>query len=341
MKKTITIFVIITCIIFACKKKIGNISPGTPVNFDVPVGFPKPVYDFTSNPLTVEGIELGRKLFYEGKLSKDGNFACSNCHMQNAAFGTYDHDLSHGYNNSHTKRNAPPLLNLAWQNTFYADGSIDHLDAVTVAHIISPIDMAETLASVNTKLNADIQYRYDFKKAFGTDEVTTVNIAKAISQFLLTMVTANSKYDNVKKGTATFTADENAGYQLFKTNCTGCHTEPLFTNFSFRNIGLPINTSLNDFGRLIVTKKSSDSLKFKVPSLRNVAWSFPYTHDGYVFDLSNMIDHYRNKVINGPTTDDLVKNKIPLSITEKGQIISFLRTLTDEAFLTNPKLGRP
>lgn len=331
-------------VLVSCGKKQGALveKEATPVSFNVPAGWPKPVYDFASNPLTEEGIQLGRKLFYDGILSKDGQFPCASCHMQAAAFATFDHDLSHGFNNQFTTRNAQALQNLAWMKEFHHDGGINHLDLQPLAPITAPNEMAETLDNVLKKLAADAAYRSMFLAAFKTETPTTALLTKALSQFMLTMVSSESKYDLVKRGEASFTLSESLGYEIFKEKkCNSCHAEPFFTDFSYRNTGLPLEPVLRDFGRMRITKLAADSLKFKVPSLRNVMLSFPYTHDGRIRDVYQVLEHYNSGVVNGPTTDPLVRNKIPLSNYEKGQIVAFLGTLTDNAFISNAKISQP
>lgn len=312
-----------------------------PVKFIVPAGWPQPVYDFKSNPLTQEGIALGRELFYDGRLSKDGNFSCGSCHQQFGAFDTYDHNLSHGFDNSFTTRNAPGLFNLAWQKEFMWDGGINHLDLQPLAPLTAPNEMAETLENVMAKLKADKKYRLLFKAAFGDETINTQRMNKAISQFVLTLVSSNSKYDKVKRGEASFILPEQLGYDIFKKKCNSCHTEPLFTDFSYRNTGLKADPYLNDIGRMKITGNPADSLKFRVPSLRNVARTFPYGHDGRFFSLSSVFEHYRNGMTVMHNTDSLLQHKLPLSNFEIGQLTAFLYTLTDSSFLTNPRFAPP
>lgn len=313
----------------------------TPLPFEVPAGFPAPAYDFQRNPLTKEGVELGRHLFYEGRLSKDGQFPCASCHQQVASFTTFEHDRSHGYNHSHTLRNAPALLNLAWQQAFRQDGSAATLEEVSLAHITAPDEMAETMAGVISKLQPDTTYKRLFRAAYGDERITDHRILNAITQFLLTIVTADSKYDRVKKGTATFTPQEENGYRVFQAQCATCHTEPLFTDFSYRNIGLPLDDFLRDFGRMRVTHNRADSLKFRVPSLRNVELTSYYTHDGRSGTMRHMVGHYRDRVEQGPTLDPLLTNGIALTNTELDNVLAFLRTLSNSSILHNPKLGAP
>lgn len=313
----------------------------TPVAFETPAGWPAPVYDFKSNPLTQEGIALGRKLFYDGILSKDGNFPCASCHQQVGAFGTFEHDLSHGFDNQHSNRNAPPLQNLAWQKAFHADGGINHLDVQPLAPITAPNEMAETIEDVLKKLRADAHYKRMFTAAFGDATINTQRMTRALSQFVLTLVSANSRYDKVMRGEDSFNLPEKLGHQMFMQKCAGCHPPPFFTDFSYRNNGLPMEPTLQDIGRMRITNDPADSLKFKVPSLRNVMKTAPYGHDGRIFDVYVMLEHYKSKVADGPTTDPLLKNKIPLSNFEKGQIVAFLMTLTDTSFLRNKAFGPP
>ncbi|MCW3087886.1 MAG: cytochrome-c peroxidase [Sediminibacterium sp.] len=313
----------------------------TPVKFNVPVGWPQPAYDFSKNPLTVEGIALGKKMFYDGRLSKDGNFSCGSCHQQFGAFNTYDHSLSHGFNNSLTNRNAPGLFNLAWQKEFMWDGGINHLDLQPLAPISAANEMGETLEAVISKLRADKTYRKLFKAAFGDETINYQRVGKAMSQFLLQLVSSNSKYDKVMRGEASFILPEQLGYQIFRKKCTGCHTEPLFTDLSYRNTGLTVDPVVNDYGRMKITGDKNDSLKFRVPSLRNVAMTFPYGHDGRFFSLANVFEHYRKNMVIAPGTDSLLANRLPLSNFEIGQLKAFLYTLTDSAFLKDARFAPP
>ena len=341
MKRTAVILCFIVFIITGIHFiNTGDHSSAVPVPFKVPDGWPQPVYDFKQNPVTKEGFELGRKLFYEGKLSKDGNFPCASCHQQFGAFATYDHSLSHGFNNSFTTRNAPALFNLAWQKEFMYDGGVNHLDVQPLVPITAPNEMHEVLDSVLIKLRADKEYRQMFKAAFGSELINTQRLTKALSQFLVMIISCNSLYDKVKRGEATFNLPQRLGYEIFKQKCNICHTEPLFTDFSYRNVGLPVDSFLNDVGRMRITRLSGDSLKFKVPSLRNVMVTFPYGHDGRFYSILDVMNHYRNGVVNGPTTDSLVKN-MKLSNYEIGQLTAFLYTLTDSTLLTDIRFAPP
>jgi cytochrome c peroxidase len=341
MKLYTTIFFIL-CLFISAVSWISFRPPKThPIQFVVPKGWPQPVYDFKSNPVTEEGFQLGRKLFYDGRLSKDGNFACASCHQQFAAFATYDHNLSHGYNNSFTKRNAPPLFNLAWQKEFMWDGGINHLDLQPLAPITDTNEMAETIDNVLKKIKADTAYKRMFTAAFGDATINTQRMTKALSQFLVMLISSNSKYDRVKRGEDSFNLPQRLGYEIFQKKCISCHAEPLFTDYSYRNAGLPVDDFLHDNGRLKITHNAADSLKFKVPSLRNAQQTFPYGHDGRFYSLMEVFNFYRKNIVQGPTTDSLFRHGMPLSNFEIGQLTAFIYALTDSSFLNDKRFAPP
>ncbi len=313
----------------------------TPVQQEIPASFPSPLYQFTDNPLTQEGFELGRRLFYDGRLSITGYHSCASCHEQPSAFGTYQHDRSHGVFESHTLRNAPVLFNLAWSSSFHWDGAFTSLEDEIVQPIHGSVEMGESFQSIVPKLEADESYRKAFRNLFGASFIRPEYILKALSQFTGSLTSANSKYDRYKKGQVCFTVTEEKGYQLFQTNCSGCHPEPLFTDYSFRNIGLPSDDYLKDYGRMRITGKNEDSLKFKVPTLRNCLVSSNYMHDGRFNTLHQCMEHYRNGIQQGPTLDPLLRNSISLSDAEVNELYAFLKTLTDSSFLTNPRYRSP
>lgn len=311
----------------------------TPLQFVYPRNWPKPKYDFKKNPLTQEGFLLGRKLFYDQRLSIDSTVSCGSCHQQFAAFSTYEHNLSHGVNSSLTTRNAPALQNLAWQSDFMWDGGIAHLDLQPLNPLTATNEMGETLAGVIQKLQQDAEYKRMFTAAFGSSLINTQRMTKALSQYMLLLVSCNSKYDKVMRGEVAFLLPEQLGYDIFKQKCSSCHTEPFFTDLSYRNTGLPVDNTLNDEGRMHITGDRNDSLKFKVPSLRNVMVTFPYGHDGRFFSLMNVFDHYRRDLVVSATTDSLLQHKLLLSNYEIGQLTAFLNTLTDSVFLKSSMLA--
>lgn len=344
-KSLITILSIIFSVILlsygfgSCSKIIAI--PLTSLQQNIPENFPQPVYKFEDNPLSKEGFELGRKLFYDGKLSIDGFHPCSSCHQQIAGFGTYEHDRSHGVYNSHTLRNAPVLFNLVWNTSFHWDGEFNSLKEEAVQPITGHTEMGESFKGVIQKLQFDPDYQPIFIKVFKSPLIRPEFIVKALSQFTGNLISADSKYDRYKKGTVTFTVQEESGYQIFKASCASCHPEPLFTDYSYRNIGLPIDNDLKDYGRMRITGKREDSLKFKVPTLRNVNISSNYMHDGRFNTLAQCLNHYRSGVQQSSTLDPLLINGIPLSNTQAADLTAFLKTLTDSAFLKNSRYSKP
>jgi cytochrome c peroxidase len=324
--------------VIACQKEnpVNNRVTGTPLTLTVPAHFPLPGM-FDNEPLTREGIDLGKKLFYENRLSKDGSISCASCHQQVAAFGTYDHDLSHGINNQHSSRNAPPLFNLAWQHYFGWDGQYQRIGDVASAHIRSKIDMAGNFSTISNVLRNDPSYAALFKNAFGTPDVNEERMGKALQQFSGSILSVSAKYDSVRQQLAVFTQEEAAGYTLFKTHCNGCHTEPLFTDNSFRNNGLPPSL-LNDIGRERITSKPEDRYRFRVPTLRNLFLSFPFMHDGRMIAFSQIYEHYATaNQINTPLIDPLLKEGIVLTANEQASLTAFLRTLTQFDFPDRPE----
>lgn len=346
MKSILTILLVFSFLIplswfIGSCSRFDRTEPLDYVDLVTPDGFPAPVQDFAGNRFSREGIELGRRLFYDGILSKDGNYPCASCHQQIAGFGTFEHDRSHGYNNSHTLRNAPVLFNLAWQDKFHWDGAFSSMREEAAQPITGQIEMAETFENVIRKLKNDAAYRIMFRRVFQTADIRPEHIQKALEQFTGSLISANSKYDQFKKGEVNFTSDEQAGYVLFQQHCASCHPEPLFTDYSYRNIGLPVDNFLNDDGKMMVTGLSSDSLKFKVPTLRNVDISSNYMHDGRFNTIQQVLNHYRSGIQQSPTLEPALIGGISLTTTEAGQMIRFLRTLTDSSFLINPALSRP
>jgi cytochrome c peroxidase len=326
----------------SCSKKNGNSGGPKKLTQEIPDGFPEPTYTFENNPLTEQGFQLGRKLFYDGRLSRDGNFPCASCHQQFAAFSTFDHNLSHGFNNAFTTRNAPALFNLAWEKEFHHDGGINNIEVQPLAPITAPNEMAETLDNIINKLNADEEYRKMFAAAFGDETINTQRILKALAQFTASIVSADSKYDRVMKGKARFDDFEQRGYTLFKAKCSTCHPEPLFTDHSYRNIGLPLDPYLLDVGRMRITNDPADSLKFKVPSLRNINLTYPYMHDGRFYGLTECVSHYRKENLTmSSTLDPQLANGIALSDPDVTDLVFFLRTLTDSTLLSDPRFAQP
>lgn len=309
-----------------------------------PANFPNPVYNFANNPMTVEGVELGRMLFYDDALSVNGTVSCGFCHQQESAFAHTDHALSHGINDKIGTRNNLSLQNLAFYKSFFWDGGVFDLDLVPIAPIENPVEMGHNLGALLANLRKDPKYPPRFKTAYGTDSITTERFLKSLSQFMLTMVSANSRYDKYvrKEAGGELIPDESAGLTLFKQKCATCHAGELFTDQTFRNNGLS-RAANRDEGRSAVTLRPEDQYLFKVPSLRNVDRSPPYMHDGRFETLEGVVDHYAGGVQNLPELDPALRTDgrpgVPLTTPEKKQIIGFLRTLTDVGYLSDRRLG--
>lgn len=312
----------------------------TPIYFDVPKGWPKPHYDFSSNPLSEEGFQLGRKLFYDPILSRDNTISCANCHLQATGFTHVDHDLSHGIDGKIGTRNALALINLAWSKNFMWDGGVNHLEVQPLNPITSPLEMDESLDHVVQKLQEHPDYPTLFRNAFGSDRITGQLTLKALAQFVVMLTSTHSKYDKMIRNEVRFTEQEQNGYELFKKHCSSCHREPLFASDRFENNGLTVDPTLNDYGRLKITGEKEDSLRFKVPTLRNIQFTFPYMHDGRFKTLTEVIKHY-NSLDGNKLLPKELQQPMHLSDNDRVDLVAFLKTLTDTEFLYNPKYGYP
>ncbi|GAB3017514.1 cytochrome c peroxidase [Niabella terrae] len=310
--------------------------------FQPPSDFPAPVYDFTRNPVTPDGFALGRKLFYERALSRDSTISCGSCHISTAAFTHHGHNFSHGIGDRLGTRNAPSLSNLAWRRSFMWDGGVPDLDLQPIAPITDSVEMDNNLGTVVQRLSESAVYRNLFRKAFGQEEVSAALLLKALSQFMVCCISDQSKYDSVRRGQAAFNTAENAGYLLFQSRCSNCHTEPLFTDNRFRSNGLP-PAGRQDPGRYAISLNPEDRYQFQVPSLRNLAYSAPYMHDGRFYSLEAVLRHYNSGVSPDGRPDPLLVHNgqygIPLTDQEQALIISFLHTLNDRAFVTDRALA--
>ncbi|WP_291130119.1 cytochrome-c peroxidase [Flavobacterium sp. UBA7682] len=316
-----------------------------PLEFNVPSNFPPVAYNFANNPLTEKGFELGKKLFYDGRLASDGVVSCGFCHIQEDAFTHHGHTFSHGVGDGIGTRNTPPIQNLAYQTTFMWDGATDHLDLQAIIPLTSEIEMNGNLNNIIAMMKGDAQYRKLFRQAFDDGEINSENMLKALGQFMVMVTSSNSRFDKYRRNEpgGTLTSDELQGYALFNQKCASCHATDIFTDNTFRNNGLPVNPSINDIGRYRVTELPQDLHKFKVPSLRNIEKTAPYMHDGRFYTLDAVLNHYATGVISSATLDPLLQNNnslgIPLTESEKTKIIAFLKTLTDIQYLTNPKFA--
>jgi len=318
--------------------------------------FPDPDFPADNKP-TVQGVMLGRMLFYEKRLSKDGSQACADCHRQPDGFSD-SLQFSVGVEKMNGKRQAMPVMNLAWhKNGMFWDGRVPLVRDQALKPIQDPLEMNETLANVVAKLSAEKKYTDQFIRAFGDATVTEERIGRAIEQFEFTMISNNSKYDKFKRGETTLTDSEERGRGLFFTEfdpsgvkkgaeCFHCHATFNFTNDEYMNNGLDAEAQQLDIGRQKVSNDAADKAKFKVPSLRNIARTAPFMHDGRFKTLEQVVDHYNMGVKYSPTVEFLMQYNLQpgglgLSAQDKADLVAFLKTLTDTEFLANPAYKTP
>lgn len=340
MKKIIVAIVFVLPLIFvACDKGEEETPKATPYNLVIPEGLP-PMIIPSTNPLTVEGVALGKRLFYDPILSGDNTQSCASCHLQEFAF-TDPNQFSTGITGEQGPRNAMPLVNLGWQTKFFWDGGANGMESQVMGPITNPIEMHETMANAVAELNAHAEYPELFKAAFGSSEVTSQNIMRAIAQFERILISGNSKYDQYMRGEASLTAQELSGKALFedmsKGDCSHCHTMgSTFSDFEFRNTGL--DSISVDEGRYLITLNESDKGKFKTPSLRNVELTGPYMHDGRFQTLLECIEHYNTGFHYSANLDPNLFFSVKGRMTqqEMEDIVAFLKTLTDMEFVNNP-----
>jgi cytochrome c peroxidase len=357
MKYLVYVFLLIV-LVFSCRKdRVGY--KATPYVLDIPSHFPDMIIP-TDNPMTVEGVDLGRYLFYEKKLSGDNSMSCASCHMPENSFSD-PNQYSTGIDGIQGTRQSMALVNMGWENFFFWDGRETTLEKQILDPVINPIEMHEIWKNAVAKLNQDMNYRNRFFRAFGEGGIDSVKAAKAIAQFIRTMISGQSKYDVMYKyenGMSlsateqsifqTIDPEEWAGYDLFKSlngaDCFHCHNGPLMRVKKFSNNGLLPNF-LNDLGRAAVTNNPEDNYKFKVPTLRNIALTAPYMHDGRFSTLDEVIEHYSSGIHMSPTIDPLIEfgsqGGVQLDVQEKYLLKKFLLTLTDENFVNNPKFKDP
>ncbi|MCH2224972.1 MAG: cytochrome-c peroxidase [Crocinitomicaceae bacterium] len=355
--KYLLVFFLLFTVILSCKKDKVGYEP-TPYELKIPSHFPEMIIP-ADNPMTVEGVELGRKLFYEKKLSGDNSISCGECHAPTSAFSDPD-QFSEGIGGSLGNRNSMALINLGWNNAFFWDGRAKTLEDQIFQPVTNPVEMHQSWPDAVAKLQETLEYRNMFFKAFGEEGIDSVKVSKAIAQFLRTMISGSSKYDVMYKNEyslaltleeqeifATVTAEEQAGYDLFKSlngaDCFHCHNGPLMQVMKFSNNGL--DATFIDKGRGGVTGDPNDDGKFKVPTLRNIAYSAPYMHDGRFATLDEVISHYSTGVQISSTIDPLIEfasqGGVQLDAFERDLLKQFLLTMTDEAFINNPDFREP
>ena len=356
MRFFICLIMLAICLLSCNKDKI-EYTP-SPYIIDIPLHFPDMEIPL-DNPMTAEGIELGRYLFYEKKLSGNNSMNCAGCHKIENAFAE-NTQYSVGIDGFTGTRNSMPLFNMGWEEFFTWDGSKNTLEEQILEPVPNPIEMHQDWKSATDKLSGDVIYRNRFFRAFGEQGIDSVKVAKAIAQFLRTIISSSSKYDVMYKfeyGISLTTAETQllqsiepeqwAGYDLFKSlngaDCFHCHNGPLMRVKKFSNNGL--DESFSDLGREIVTGSADDKGKFKVPTLRNIELTAPYMHDGRFNTLDEVIEHYSSGIHVSSTIDPLIEfanqGGVQLDAQEKFLLKKFLLTLTDTVFINNPNFKDP
>ena len=341
---------------------VGPTAPGvapTAYDLEIPRNFPSLPPQPADNPLTVEGVALGRQLFYENALSVNSTVSCASCHRQALAF-TDGLARARGVNQAQSPRGAMSLANLLWEPRLNWDGAAASLETQARIPIENPLEMHQSLATGVARLQQLPKYPPLYQRAFGSSTVTEANTLKALAQFERTLISSNSRYDQFRRGDRTaLSAYEQQGLVLFSThpngtlrggNCGDCHSGDLQTNHTFSNNGL--DAAPADRGLGLQTGLPTDDGKFRVPSLRNIGLTAPYMHDGRFASLEQVLDHYNEHVaLNSPTIDPLMLNTtndprqqstaLELTAAEKAQIVAFLHTLTDAEFVKDPRFSKP
>ncbi len=362
----LVIAIILVVLVVACRrdneedlyKKPDQFEQATPYPFQSPPFFP-PMDIPANNPLTYEGIELGRYLFWEKKLSRNHTQSCGSCHLPEHGFSD-PNQFSEGITGAIGTRQSMPLVNMGWSTSFFWDGRALTLEQQILEPIENPIEMDNTWEQAIADIAADPKYPPMFGKAFGSADVTVERVTKAIASFLRIMVSSNSKFDQQRLGLYSFTLAEERGFNLFITEGGDPEINPLFqggadcfhchgfgamqmTDYLFHNNGLDASFE-NDPGRFLVTLNALDSGKFKTPTLRNIELTSPYMHDGRFVTLEQVIDHYDSGGVPSSTIDPFMKytsGGLQLSDQKKADLIAFLKTLTDTTFINDPRFADP
>ncbi len=344
MEKLLYLFALIV-VAFACQPEEfqSQIPEPSPYNFPVLANFP-PVPEPDENPTTLEGVALGRKLFFDPVLSGDNTMSCSSCHTPGIGF-TDSTAVSVGIDGIGGKRNSMSLVNLAYAESFFWDGRSPSLEAQALDPVTDPIELHEEWPNAVAEIKGSQEYQALFLKAFGDQEIDRNLVAKAIAQFERTLISGNSRFDQFLRGEENLTPSELNGFNIYNTekgDCFHCHGPILFTDHLFHNNGL--DSVFSDSGRAKVTGIAADLGKFKTPSLRNIEVSGPYMHDGRFETLEEVIEHYNSGGKPSATIDPLMKNVgtgLGLSPQEKADLKAFLLTLTDEEYLNNSEFQDP
>ncbi|PKP46796.1 MAG: cytochrome-c peroxidase [Bacteroidetes bacterium HGW-Bacteroidetes-12] len=365
MNKLFFIVLIILIGFYSCKKdneKVIPIPPPTPIPIGPPTPAPlvipaifaqtlPPPLIPSNNPQTVEGIALGRKLFFDPILSGNGTQSCASCHAPSNAFVDTNR-FSTGIDLLQGNRNAMPIFNIAWNfsDKYFWDGRAIGVEGQAFGPVVNPVEMHNTWVNAMATLQAHPTYPSLFNAAFGTTTIDSILVTKAIAQFERTLISANSKFDRFLLGLEPLTPQEASGFNLFMDqqggDCFHCHGNagnPLWTDNAFHNNGLDAN--FTDLGLGAVTGNAADNGKFKTPSLRNLIYTAPYMHDGRFQTLDEVLEHYSTGVQISPTVDPMMEfafqGGVQLTASEKSNLKAFLLSLTDTDFVVNPAFQAP
>ncbi len=354
MKRSLLLFGLIGLIFIACSNPDSDPTGSNeyvpvPLSLDIPPLFQQKLIaplNPNDNPLTQEGVALGKKLFFDRRLSGDNSISCASCHNPRNSF-TDDTRFSDGIDGIFGTRNSMPLFNLAWNfsDRFTWGGKELGLERQALEPVRNPIEMHSNWSDVANKLQQDSEYPTLFLQVFGTSAIDSTRIAKAIAQFERTLISGNTKFDQYLLGNATLTPEELSGFNVFmdeaRGDCFHCHgsdNNPLWTDNDFHNNGL--DATFTDLGLGAVTGDPNDNGKFRSPSLRNLAFTAPYMHDGRFATLEEVINHYSEGLQVSPTVDPLMKKVneggVQLTAQDKADLKAFLLSLSDNEFINNP-----
>lgn len=333
-------FLVCVFLIMGCRdQEVTPETVGGPYRLLFPDYFP-PTQPLLSNndPLTYEGIALGQKLFFDPMLSGNNKISCSTCHQPDLGFSDGVALSSAGISGRALHRHSPALINLAWGTGFFWEGGSTNLESQALAPITNADEMGQNILELIAELNQDPDYPTLFRKAFDDGQINSANIMKAIAQYERTLISATSRYDDYRQGKVALTSLELQGLQLVEKKCGGCHPAPLFTDNVYHNNGLDsvYSDALEGIaqGRYRITYRPEDMGKFKVPTLRNIAASAPYMHDGRLSSLDDVLNHYSSGIHASATLDPRIpETGFQLTTEERKAMLAFLNTLTDETFM--------
>lgn len=345
MKSIACCLVVSMCLFAGCDAGGGGVMEPqrpTPYELQIPEGFPLMEIP-EDNPMTVEGVDLGRRLFFDPILSRDSTLSCSSCHLSATSF-TDPAQFSVGVRGERGRRNSMALINVGYAESLFWDGRAASLEEQARDPVVDALELDEDWEHVEAKLNRHPRYPDLFEQAFGTRAATRDLAVKAIAQFERTLLSAGSRFDRVTAGVETFSDLEAEGFEIFNSergDCFHCHGTLLLTDNRFHNNGLDANP--DDLGLAEVTGRPFDRGLFKTPTLRNVEYTAPYMHDGRFATLEEVVDHYSTGVQHSSTLDPIMLQRGPLNLTdeEKTALIAFLKTLSDPAFLSDPAHSNP